>query len=129
MKYRRLDENGDYVLGRRDGFLTGRDAVGQAIATRLRLLLGEWWENKEEGLPLFEKILGVFRGEGDIRDVDLILSQRIQGTKGVTGMVSYDSAFDPNHRIYSASCRVNTLYGEVGVAVGLGANNVSVKVV
>lgn len=129
MKYRKLDENGDYTFGRRNQFLYDREAVGQAITTRLRLLLGEWWENTEDGLPLFQQILCKFRGEGDLRDVDLIISQRISGTRGVNKLVSYDSQFDSSNRVYSASCTVDTTYGEVALSIGMSSNSVLVKVV
>ena len=114
MKYRALGENGDSTFGGRK-FLTGKEAVAQAIITRLRLLYGEWWENTADGLPLFQQILGAYGGDA-VRDaVDLIISDRIQGTRHVAALVKYESNFDPNTRHYSAHCIVNTDFGEVAL--------------
>ena len=51
MQYRILDENGDYTLGQ-NSMKKDKEAVAQAIQTRLGLLYGQWWENTEDGLPL-----------------------------------------------------------------------------
>lgn len=126
MKYRKLDEYGDYVLGGRGHFLTGREAVGQAIRTRLLLLLGEWWEDPEDGLPLFEKILASFHGE-DVSDIDLIISERILGTQNVTGLAEFESKYDLSTRQYTAFCMVDTEFGTVGLEIG-GDRMVNVKV-
>ena len=122
MKYRTLDKNGDHSFGRR-AFLTGREAVAQAILTRLRLLLGEWWENIEDGLPLFEKILGAYGA--DIDTVDLIFAGRIRETKNVKRLISYKSEFSTQTRVYSAHAQVDTVFGEVGVYI----SNYDVEVV
>ena len=54
MIYRMLDADGDYVFGRsKHAYLEGVEAVAQAIKTRLLLLYAEWWEDREDGLPLF----------------------------------------------------------------------------
>ena len=110
MKYRTLDENGDSTFGKQN-FLTGLEAVAQAILTRLRLLYGEWWEDTADGLPLFESILGAYGGDVAREAVDLIISERIQGTQNVTALVSYESTFDPNTRDYAAHCIVDTTFG------------------
>ena len=114
MKYRALDKNGDHTLGS-NKFLTANEAAAQAILTRLRLLLGEWWENIEDGLPLFEKILGA-KGS-DIDTVDVIIAGRIRETQNVKGLISYKSEFNPHTRVYSAHARADTVFGEVGVYI------------
>ena len=59
MIYRKEDKDGDYVFGEGDSeFLTQSEAVAQAIITSLKLLKGEWWENVNNGLPLWQSILG-----------------------------------------------------------------------
>lgn len=124
MKYRALDESGDYTFGQ-NKFFKGREAVGQAILTRLKLLYGEWWEKTDDGLPLFENVFGVF-ASGERKDaVDLIISERITGTPGVEKIVSFESEF--HKRVYSANCTINTIYGTVEVEVEDGAKKVEVK--
>lgn len=105
-------------MGEKNHFLSGRAAVAQAIKTRLLLLLGEWWEDIEDGLPLFESILATFRAQDDAEDVDLIFSERIAGTQNVIEILDFNSEFNPNTRTYSASCKVSTAFGPINVQIG-----------
>ena len=117
MKYRRLDENWDYVFGHgQTDYLTGREAVGQAIKSRLLLLYGEWWEDQEDGLPLFERILASSGSDENKRAVDIIFARRIGDTTGVLNVSWYESSFDRNKRSYDFSCQVDTVYGELYVS-------------
>lgn len=117
MKYRRLDENWDYVFGHgKNDYLEGREAVGQAVKSRLLLLYGEWWEDLEDGLPLFERILASSGSDANKKAVDIIFARRIGDTTGVLNVSWYDSSFDRNKRAYSFSCRVDTVYGELYVS-------------
>lgn len=114
MKYRTLDATGDYTLGR-SLFLTGREAVAQAILTRMKLLYGEWWEDIEDGLPLFERIISRYGGNEARQAVDLIISERILGTVGVKGITYFESTF--KMRNYEAHCVVDTIYGEAELSL------------
>ena len=108
MQYRILDENGDYTLGQ-NSMKKDKEAVAQAIQTRLGLLYGQWWENTEDGLPLFEKILAAY---GDNKEmIDILISERIAQTKDVKEIKSYQSSFQ--NRVYTANCVVETVYGTV----------------
>lgn len=123
MKYRMLDQNDDYTFGRRDEFYTGVEAVAQAVKTRLRLLKGEWWENTEDGTPLFEEVEGRFlMSVGDISQVDLVFAERITGTQGVAEILSFESELNPHTRTYSASVTIDTVYGEKFQVYVSGAN-------
>lgn len=114
LRYRRLDENGDFTFGQgQQNLLSDVDAVAQAILTRLKLLYSEWWENQTDGLPLWEKILGT-TGK-NIRAVDSIIRERIAGTLNVTSIESFTSDFDSEARLYTFVCVVNTAYGQVTV--------------
>ena len=101
MIYRKLDENWDYIFGRgKNAYLEGADAVAQAIKSRLLLLYSEWWEDLEDGLPLWEKILGSSGRPENLKAVDFIFKDRILG---------YDSEFQ--NRNYLFRCAVETLFG------------------
>ena len=53
MKYRKLDENGDYSFGNNSlDFISDADAIAQAIKTKILLFYGEWWENTAIGIPM-----------------------------------------------------------------------------
>lgn len=117
MIYRMLDEGGDYVFGRgKHAYLEGAEAVAQAIKTRLLLLYAEWWEDREDGLPLWERILGSSGSDENLRAVDAIFTERISGTKGVIAITWYNSSFDRDARKYSFQAVVQTLYGTVLVS-------------
>jgi hypothetical protein len=119
LKYRSLDVNGDYTFGINQ-YKNGVEAVAQAIQTRMYLFYGEWWENLTDGLPMFQSILGTFGGDDNRQAVDLIISERILGTLGVSDIASYSSTFI--NRRYSANAVVNTIYGTVTLTIGTGLN-------
>jgi hypothetical protein len=118
LKYRRLSPTGDYVFGQNNfDFISAVDAVKQAIETRLKLLLNEWWEDQEDGLPFFEQIAGVFVTPEKQQAIDLIIRDRITGTLGVSRIIEFVSTFDSVNRKYTASCKVDTIYGEIQLEV------------
>lgn len=116
MKYRKLTDSGDYNFGRGEAdFISDIDAVGQAIKTRLLLLYGEWWEDTEDGLPLWEQIIGVPCTPANKGAVDIIIRDRISGTTGVESVLNFDSTFE--NRKYNFSCLVQTIYGTLAVSM------------
>lgn len=117
MKYRKLN-NGDYSFGRNaDDFVSDVDAVSQAIRTNLLLLLGEWWEDTDKGLPLFQNIVGAAGTPDSQQAADLIVQGAITGTPGVTSIKEFSSSYA--NRTYSLQCRVDTVYGEASLEVSL----------
>ena len=116
MKYRRLDINGDYTLGRnRQNFLTDVDAVAQAIKTRLLLLYGEWWEDLTDGLPLWQRMIGSVGSDENKQVLDLIVKERINGTTNANSVVNFISEI--KDRKYTFTCLVVTDYGNLTVSV------------
>lgn len=111
MIYRALDDNEDYAFGQnKQHFVSDIDAVRQAVYTRLKLLLEEWWEDVQDGLPLFQSILGARTGKGQ-QAIDIIIQDRIRGTTCVTDVFQYESTLDEESRKYSFQCQIGTLYG------------------
>lgn len=112
MRHRRLDKNWDYTFGHGlQNYLTDREAVAQAIKTRLKLLYKEWWEDKNDGLPLWEDVMGQFGTPETLKAVDLIFQDRIEGTTDVICITEWKSSL--KNRIYTFSCSVSTVYGEI----------------
>ena len=110
MIYRSLDIDGDYRFGHgKNDFLNGVDAVAQAIMTRLKLLKGEWWEDLEDGLPLWQSILGMRTPKAVI---DRIIQERVLGTNNVTGISNLSSSFEADTRSYTFYCVVDTAFGQ-----------------
>lgn len=113
MKYRALDSELDYTLGKNaQNFVSGVEAVAQAIYTRLYLLQGEWWEDLEDGLPLLQRILGY---RNTRQAADILIRKRILETTGVTELYNFSSSFNEDARVYTFSCSVVTIYGQVAI--------------
>lgn len=107
MIYRQL-VNGDYSMGL--PFYSGASAVGQAIYTRLKLLQGEWWEQQDDGLPLFQNILGTNGSSDNLQAADLLVQGRILETPNVSSITNFQSSYE--NRTYSVRCTVETTFGE-----------------
>ena len=112
MIYRRLDKDGDYTFGNgRGNFLSGVDAVAQAVSTRLKLFTGEWWADRNDGLPLFQSILG-YQGKNKAT-VDRLITERILGTQNVIGIKGISSQYNADTRAYQFSATIDTAFGDV----------------
>ena len=129
MKYRKLDENEDYTIGCRDEMYEGTEAVAQAVKTRLLLLFGEWWENRQDGPPLFEKVLGQrLRTDETPDEIDLVFSERISSTQGVSEITRFESKIEAESRAYTAEITIKTVYDtEFSVSISSGANPLEIK--
>jgi hypothetical protein len=111
MKYRRLDKDGDMVIGHGDAdyLKDSPECVAQAVVTRLRLLRGEWFLDLTEGTPYTPAILGKHT-----RDTyDFAVRQRVLETEGVTEIMDYESIFDGETRTLTVNIRLDTVYGPV----------------
>lgn len=87
MKYRKLDENGDYVFGNNSyDYIEKDEAIAQAIKTKLYLFYGEWWEDISLGLPMFQSILGQVSNNNLRQTVILLCAEQISLVEGVTSV-------------------------------------------
>lgn len=112
MRYRRLDNEGDYTFGAGGSdMLTDIEACAQSIRTRLWLLFGEWWEDLTDGLPLFQKILA----QRDINIASEAIHNRILGTPHVRDIIYFSADWNNEQRHLLISCVVDTDYGQVTV--------------
>ncbi|WP_432353837.1 hypothetical protein [Anaerotruncus rubiinfantis] len=111
MRYRKLTETGDYSFGNGSlDYISGVATIAQAVKTRIMLFLAEWWEDQEDGLPLFEDILGGRATNEELQDVDRIIIERIEGTQGIASVEEYESSYE--NRKYTFSATVITTDGE-----------------
>ena len=114
MIYRRLSKEWDYTFGNGvSNYVNGAEAVGQAIKSRLLLLYGEWWEDQEDGLPLWQKIMGTSGRPENQQAVDLIIRDRISETEGVLAIIAWTSSFENRNYVFRAL--VETKYGTLSV--------------
>lgn len=112
MIYRKLDENGDYVFGGNQSCYTRNAAAAeQAVVTRLRQLIYEWWEDLEDGLPLWQQILG----SRDKPRAERIIRERIGKTKYVKSILSFSCDWDNERRYLTIRATVDTEFGQIQI--------------
>lgn len=111
MRYRQLDADGDYVVGQQ--FLINSPAcVAQAVMTRLRLWLGEFFVDTTDGTPWLTEVLGARAGHSP----DAAIKKRVLLTPGVTGLSDYNSAFDGTTRKLTVTATLQTAFGAATIS-------------
>ena len=113
MRYRQLTADGDMAFGHQqiDFHRNTPEAVAQAILTRLKLWLGEWFIDQTEGTPYAQAVLG----KHTQTSVAHALRSRILGTPNVTELTNFELHTDVNQRATSVSAQVQTAYGPVAI--------------
>ena len=111
---RKLDSNWDPVWGNGQAdYISDVDAVTQIIKQRLLFFLGEWWENRGAGTPMFQSILGANRS---IDAVAAIIKNVILATVYVTGVSNLAVSYISSTRGFTYSCSVQTQFGTVTIS-------------
>lgn len=111
MRYRALNENGDFTLGNGHAYIEGADAVRQAVLTRLCLLVYEWWEDIEDGVPYWQKIIA----SRDVKAAEQIIRTRIQETPNVLSILSFDTIWDNEQRTLTIRAAIQTAFGAISI--------------
>lgn len=109
MRYRKLDKTGDMSFGNQqaDFFRNQPEAVAQAVWTRLRLWVGEWFIDQTEGTPYQQAMLGTNKS----KTIEPAMRQRILQTEGVTNIEEFQLLFDADSRTANINAVINTAYG------------------
>ena len=107
MRYRALDENGDMVMRNGQAYIEDVEAVQQACATRLRLLIEEWWEDINDGVPYWQKIIATRNIDEAVR----IIKKRIEGTSNVLTVVALEHDWNNETRTMRIRAAVQSVYG------------------
>lgn len=123
MRYRKLSPTGDYTLGGSQAafYIDTAQAVGQAVETRLKLWLGEWFLNTADGTDWQGKVLGPRTSA--VRDA--MLRQRILETPNVNSIDTYSSQFDGNTRTFSVQASITTAFGAATVSAIFGTPTIT----
>jgi len=113
MRYRKMDANGDMVFGGGQAafWRDVPEAPAQAVMTRLRLQLGEWFLDTSDGTPWKTRVLGKYTAP--FRDP--VIRARMLGTAGVTGIAAYYSTVDSETRQFAVGATIDTVYGQATV--------------
>jgi len=116
MRYRKQDANGDYSYGHGlvDFYIDIPEAVGQAVLTRLRLWVAEWFLDTAEGTPYEQSALGTNK----MNTIEPALRDRILETTGVTGIEtgSFQLLWDAENRHIEVSATIDTEYGQTEIS-------------
>lgn len=121
MRYRQLTPSGDYSFGSgQANFYTNiPEAPAQAVLTRLRLNLGEWFLDTTDGTPWNTQVLG--NNTAGTRDA--VIQARILGTQGVNSIISYSSNFNSNTRQFFVYVSLDTIYGPIPTSSSTGSSS------
>lgn len=107
MKYRKLTSSGDYSFGNNmNDFVEGSEAIAQAIKTRILLFYREWWEDLNNGIPMFQNIIGQVNAANIQLALESVLTKRIREFSQVK-TVSYEEVnIDTKTRSVSFTIKV-----------------------
>ena len=122
LSYLALDSSYDPIFANGTS-LTNLQAVTQAILTRLRLFLGEWWENLNLGLPVFQTMLGQLGTQRVQQAAAGAVTRDILSLSPYVTAVSSVSVTFTNGRL-NISAVVQTAFGTVQVQTAPGASAV-----
>ena len=111
MRYRALDDNGDFTIGNGHAYIEGVEAVQQAVLTRLRLLIYEWWEDINDGVPYWQKIIE----SRDVAAAEQIIRERIQQTPHVLSILSFAPEWDNETRTLTIRAAIQSEYGAFSI--------------
>jgi hypothetical protein len=119
ISYLRLDKNWDPIWDP-DAALTDLDAVAQIIKTTILLFQGEWWEDLNNGTPMFQEIIGSPASINGQKIMSSALSARIAGVPFVSAVGNVNISFNPINRLLTYSATVQTTFGMTTVTVTPG---------
>lgn len=96
----------------KNSYLTGDDAIAQAVSCELQLILGEWFLDVSRGIPWIAQpnasatpILGQF--PANLPYAESVLKAAILSVPGVTNLLAFSLTLDHNTR--SATCNAKAM--------------------
>jgi len=117
---RKLGPNFDPLYGNGIAcFLTDLAAVAQLIETSLLLFQGEWWNALNQGLPLFQSIIGKAQNNRQAI-ISLLIQQVVLNVEYVTSISNVQFLYTSANREFSYACYVQTAFGTVAVTYSPG---------
>lgn len=83
---------------------TDEENIAQGIECRLKFFSGEWFLNRNLGIPYFQSVL---KKNPNLNAVNAIFRNAILSAPGVEEITTYTAEYDNNTRTYSISVTVN----------------------
>lgn len=107
-----LDDAGDIDLTAGSMTMTGFGTVAtaQRLKQRLRLFLGEWFLDRERGIPFIQQIF-VKRPNAGL--IDAIFKQEIISDPAILELQEFELDLDPETRVLTLTFRALTSEGEI----------------
>ena len=96
--------------------ISERNQIAQNLGIRLRFILGEWFLDIEAGIPYFEDIL--IKSPNQYR-VESVLKEEIVNTEGIIEILSFNSQFDSQNRLFSVQFACDTVSGQINLELEL----------
>lgn len=92
--------------------VTGKEAIAQRVATRLRFVRGEWYQNRDQGTPYYESI---FADGADDSVRRAVLGRVVRETPGVKSLDQMTFELEPVTRRLFVTITGTTVDDEVFV--------------
>lgn len=109
MKNRKLTSTSDYSFGAgMNDYISGDEAIGQAVKTKILLFYGEWWEDISIGIPMFQSFIGQINSQTLKASLSDMLEKRILEVEGVQSVKNIDIEMDNQTRTMSVDVDILT---------------------
>jgi hypothetical protein len=86
--------------------IEGLEAIRQELQIRYRFFLGEWFLNRDEGVPYLEHVLKKNATDAQVR---LVLLEVAKTTPGVDEVRDYDADLDRANRVLTVSMEIGAI--------------------
>ncbi len=104
-----IDDNRDLLIVDNDLILNdGRDRVIQELNIRLAYYLGEWFLDRNAGVPYFEVI---FLKTTPIQTVNAVFLKEINDTENVNEILEFETSLNNDSREFILNFKVDTAFG------------------
>lgn len=113
MKTLALQDGDIYESGGQLAFVQDADEIPQTVQTRISTFLGEYFYNKNYGIPYWDAL----KNQANIEALNMALKRTIEGTNGVTSISKFQSTLDSVQRSYSITAVVVTTYSDPTIVI------------
>lgn len=103
-------------------FISDLDAVAQIIGTKLKFLLGEWWEDLSQGFPLFQSLIGSSGSITNQQASTLIIQDTILSAPYTLEVLQFTWTFNSANRASSFTAITETQFGTLTVTNAPGSS-------
>lgn len=109
---RQVNAQNDPMFGNsKANYIADLAAAAQVLATQLKFLLGEWWEDLSIGFPLFQKLVGADGSAKALQTSCLAIQTQILSNSFVTAISSFVFMNNSGNRASFFTCNVDTIFG------------------